>query len=379
MTETITNAVNAGRGLDYWDSPMEPIELQRGPHDAGLPAGAESATVSAGFGGSVPTSAEMVSARVMARHRDLRVTTDDGVVLAVRDTGSRKPRRTVVFLHGFCLTWVSWARQIDYLTRQYGQSVRVISYDHRGHGRSGQAPMGSYRIERLAEDLAQVLTATRVDGPVTLVGHSMGGMVALAYLARSEADRPVDPDGLVLVATAAGKLAERGLGRLLATPATAALFGLVEHAPEHAVRAMARPVCATLGRWRRGASSTTATALAVAALTSTSVSTAVGFLPSLRAYDQYGELASIQARTVVVSGGVDPLTPPAHGRDLSAGIPSAEHVHLPRAGHMLPQEAPHVLNAAIRRAMGIGDGARRARLVIGEIMPAAPVAAGAAS
>src|SRR5262249_11529076 len=155
-----------------------------------------------------------------------------------------------------------------------------ISYDHRGHGRSGSAPMHTYRIDRLAEDLAQVLAAAQVSGQVTAVGHSMGGMTALAYGGRG--DRPVGAGGLGLGATGAGKIAERGLGRLLATPATAALFGLVEEAPEHVVRAMVGPVCATLGRWRGGAHSTALAAVAVAALTSTPVSTAVGFLPGLR-------------------------------------------------------------------------------------------------
>jgi pimeloyl-ACP methyl ester carboxylesterase len=293
----------------------------------------------------------MIAERPEARSGDLRVMTDDGAVLAVHDSGLQTAQRTVVFLHGFCLTSASWAGQIAYLSRRYGPSVRVISYDHRGHGRSGPAPMSTYQIERLAEDLAQVLAAAQVSGQVTLVGHSMGGMTALAYLGRR--DPPVEAHGLVLVAAAAGKIAERGLGRLLATPATTALSGLVEHTPDHVVRAMVGPVCATLGRWRRGAHSATLAAVAVAALTSTPVPTAVGFLPNLRAYDQYAALAGIRARTVVVSGGMDPLIPPVHGRDLAAGIRGAQHVHLPEAGHMLPQEAPHVLNDAIRWAMAI--------------------------
>ncbi|EUA17273.1 putative alpha/beta hydrolase [Mycobacterium xenopi 3993] len=44
------------------------------------------------------------------------------------------------------------------------------------------------------------------------MGHSLGGMTALAYLGRPACDRPVEPKGLVLVATAAGRLAERGWG-----------------------------------------------------------------------------------------------------------------------------------------------------------------------
>jgi pimeloyl-ACP methyl ester carboxylesterase len=97
-----------------------------------------------------------------------------------------------VLLHGLCLNQGVWARQIEYLLGRYHGSVRVISYDHRGHGRSGSAPMGTYRIEQCAADLAKVLDALRVTGKVTLVGHSLGGMVALAYLGRAAVDRPVD-------------------------------------------------------------------------------------------------------------------------------------------------------------------------------------------
>jgi pimeloyl-ACP methyl ester carboxylesterase len=303
---------------------------------------------------------------------EISVMTRDGVRLAVHDGGPRRAEHTVVFLHGFCLTGASWSHQIDYLLRRYGEHVRVISYDHRGHGRSSGAPMSTYRIEQLASDLADVLVALEVSGSVTLVGHSMGGMVALTYLGRPAPDRPVDPQGLVLVATAAGRLAERGLGRLLATPATAALVGLIHHTPEQVLRVLAGPVCATLGRWYGYGRAQRATLVSVAAeaLTTTPVSTAAGFLPSLSSYDQYRTLGSVRARTIVISGGADVLTPPAHSRELAAGIAGATHVHLPYAGHMLAQQAPHVINDAIQRATlaaqptrGFGPEAKHERMV----------------
>lgn len=307
-------------------------------------------------------NADCVTAR---QGRDVHVTTDDGVVLAVRDTGRRDAAHTVVFLHGLCLSQVCWARQIDSLVSRYGSAMRILSYDHRGHGRSGQAPMSTYRIEQLAEDLAQVLAVCEVSGPVTLVGHSMGGMTALGYLGLGASRRPVDPVGLVLVATAAGKLRQRGLGRLLGTPATAALVGVAGVAPEQAVRAMAAPLCATLSRWRRGAAAAALAAVAADALAAASVATAVGFLPALRDYDQYPMLSSIRARTVVISGGADPLTPAVHARDLAEAIPGAEHVHIPGAGHMLPQEAAQVVGAAIRRAAGIDTDAASVSVMAG--------------
>jgi pimeloyl-ACP methyl ester carboxylesterase len=283
--------------------------------------------------------------------------TRDGVGLVVCECGPRRAEHTVVFLHGFCLTGASWSRQIDYLLRYYGEHVRVISYDHRGHGDSSGAPMSTYRIEQLASDLADVLVALAVAGSVTFVGHSMGGMVALTYLCRPAAERPVDPDGLVLVATAAGRLAERGLGRLLATPATAALVGLIGHTPEQAPRVLALPVCATLARWYGYGRAQRATLVSVAAeaVTTTPVSTVVGFLPSLCSYDQYRTLGSVRARTIVISGGADVLTPPAHSRELAAGIAGATHVHLPYATHMLVQQAPDVISDAIRRTTLAGQ------------------------
>ena len=166
----------------------------------------------------------------------------------------------------------------------------------------------------------------------------MGAMAALAYLGRPVHDRPVEPHGLVLIAAAAGKLAERGLGRLLATPATGVLFGLVEHTPQHAIRALAAPTCAMLTSWlgcsagERAALATTA----AAALASTPATTAIGYLPSLRSYDQYQTLGSISARTIVISGGADWLTPPLMPATSSPVFPTPHTCTCPVPGTCCP-------------------------------------------
>jgi hypothetical protein len=38
---------------------------------------------------------------------------------------------------------------------------------------------------------------------------------------------------------------------------------------------------------------------------------------------------------------------------MSAGICGAEHIHVPYAGHMLPQQVPHVINDAIRQTIPV--------------------------
>ena len=286
-------------------------------------------------------------------HRERTIVTGDGVRLAVRDYGAnRNTEHTVVLLHGLCLTQDSWAAQIRDLVQEWGTSIRIVTYDHRGHGRSSSAPMHTYRIDRLAADLADVLSALKVTGPLTIAGHSMGGMTALEYLGRPAADRPVEPSGLVLVASAAGKLAERGIGRLIATPATEALFEIVQRTPrfvaERAVKVIANTFSDALLALP-GLDETARTALA--ALSTNTLTTAAGFLLGLKRYDRYDTLASITATTVVVSGATDFATPVAHANDLAATINGAVHMHIPAAGHMLLQEEPQRVSAAINRAL----------------------------
>jgi pimeloyl-ACP methyl ester carboxylesterase len=275
------------------------------------------------------------------------VTVRDGVRLAVRDQGAVDAEATVVLLHGLCLERGSWAGQIRHLTRRWGNRIRIISYDHRGHGRSDSAPTSTYVIEQLAGDLADVLAALDVTGPLTLVGHSMGGMVALAYLGRPPADRPVEPHGVVLVATAAGRLAEHGVARLLASPATDVLCKFATRAPQRAVRLLTKPVRAAMALHVGEHARATLATLFDTAMAAASLTTAVGFLPSLRAHDQYATLGSIRARTTILSGGTDLLTPPSHSRDMADAIPGATHVHIPTAGHMLPHEASRAVSDAI--------------------------------
>lgn len=294
------------------------------------------------------------------------VTTKDGVRLAVSDyRAERADAPTVVLLHGLLLSQESWELQVCELRRRYGGRIRVITYDHRGHGRSAGAPMPTYEISQLAADLAEVLAAMRITGPLTLAGHSMGGMTALAYFGRAAVKRPVEPAGLVLVGTAAGSIAERGIGRLLATPATGALFGLVHRMPQRAtdkaVQALIRPLGEALSRFSGDGTTAAAVAAAVAAaaVRTASLTTAAGFLPSLKRYDVYHALEAIAAKTFVVSGGADVLTPPSHSRDLAAAIPGAVHLHHPTAGHMLLQDAAECVSDAIGRATGMRRGPRR--------------------
>lgn len=293
------------------------------------------------------------------RVRRYTVAADDGIGLAVEDRGPVDADITVLLCHGWCLSQVSWAPQIRLLQRPFGDRVRILSFDHRGHGHSDPADMASYTVEQLGADVAAVLRSADVRGSTTAVGHSMGAMALLEYLRRPSDQRPVDPDGLVLTATAAGHLAEHGVGRLLGLPFINSLAGALGH-PHHggdkAVRALMRSLCRTMTRacGLCEADRATLNATVANALYSTPLSTAAGFLPGLKRFDAYSVLATIRARTVVISGGTDVFTPAPLARDLVAGIAGARHRHLPAAGHMLLHEAPRVVAEEIGRVAMAG-------------------------
>jgi pimeloyl-ACP methyl ester carboxylesterase len=101
------------------------------------------------------------------------VETDDEVKLRYTDDGSGPP---VVFVHGWQSSSQVWATSAQALTGV----CRVVTYDHRGHGRSGDAQSG-WTVHRLARDLEQLLNDLDLSG-TTLVGHSMGCSVIWAYM-----------------------------------------------------------------------------------------------------------------------------------------------------------------------------------------------------
>ena len=109
-------------------------------------------------------------------------------VLAVDDAGSGG--LPVVFVHSLAGNSTHWSRQLEHLRR----TRRTVALDVRGHGRSEQPRNGDYTIAGMAGDVAAVVDTLGLDQFV-LVGHSMGGGVALAY-AGAHPDRVA---GLVLL------------------------------------------------------------------------------------------------------------------------------------------------------------------------------------
>jgi pimeloyl-ACP methyl ester carboxylesterase len=155
------------------------------------------------------------------------------------------------------------------------------------------------------------------------------------------------------------------------------LYHLVQHMPragtDGVVQFLARPVCAALTRHGGygEAAPKSLVAASAAAINATPSTTKVGFLRGLKEYDCSQTLSSITAKTTIISGGADRLTPMWHARELADGIPGARVIHRPTAGHTLLHEVPQVVTGAISSAIAdggpvLGRGSQVCRLALSD-------------
>jgi pimeloyl-ACP methyl ester carboxylesterase len=272
---------------------------------------------------------------------------------------------TVVLIHGWTCKTLFWAPLIHQLAGDH----RVVVYDQRGHGRSDTPGRGGFGTDALADDLAAVLDAFLAeDERAVLVGHSMGGMTAMAA-----GDRPA-----IQARTAAVLLASTGSGRLLAEAAvlpprvrSARLrrafhrFLLVSTAP----LGPSTPLTRAALKYGVLAAGTTPEQVAFTAriVHACGRRARAGWGRVLAELDLDAGLAALSAPTAVLVGTADKLTPPVHAHGMAARLSNfAGLTELPGLGHMTPVEDPAAVAGVVRS------------LVREHLGPVQPVVAGSA-
>jgi pimeloyl-ACP methyl ester carboxylesterase len=296
----------------------------------------------------------------MEQFQTRTIRASDGTRLAVREVGSVHAPMAIVFSHGFCLSMEAWAPQCHHLRAAIGDSVRLVFYDQRGHGRSDiPANPDCYTLAQLGHDLDSVIRAAAGRGKVVLVGHSMGGMAILAYAA-NHCDTLSQVAGVALISTAAGHLNSCGVGRALSTPAVPLLHYAARRAPgltEHIWSAARRTVAPLIGIPVAELPAVRANQLCCRMIGCTPIMTIAAFLSALRDLDQVAAVAKLaHLPALVACGESDPVTPMRHSLDLAARLPGAELVRVPKAGHMLELERPRLVSDAIARLIARARG-----------------------
>ena len=224
-----------------------------------------------------------------------------------------------------------WYAQVPELSKHY----RVITFDNRGIGRSGD-PGGAFTVPDMAADAIGVMDALGIES-AHILGLSMGGMIAQELVLSN----PKRVKGLVLVVTHCGaehqvnatdevmqtiqRMAvddsiEARTKAAVVFFAPATLSDRLDVVQEYGTVSMKHPAGGEILQRQMGA---------------------------LQTHDTYDRLPQIKAPTLVLTGAEDVLIPPENSRIIADRIPGAECLVLEGGGHQILIEQPEACNRAI--------------------------------
>ncbi|UWZ40421.1 3-oxoadipate enol-lactonase [Dactylosporangium roseum] len=207
----------------------------------------------------------------------------------------------------------------------FAERLRVVRFDHRGHGGS-PVPPGPYRIEDLGRDVLALLDRLGIER-ASYCGLSLGGMVGMWLAAHA----PERIERLVLICTAAHL-----------PPAD----GWLTRAGQVRSWGMGSIADAVLGRWftpRYRAALPARVAPFRAMIAASPAEGYAGGCEAIAGMDLRDDLSRITAPTLVVAGADDPATPPEHGEVIHAGIAGSRLAVVPNAAHLANVEQPEAV------------------------------------
>jgi len=292
--------------------------------------------------------------------RESSVAADDGVRLSVEEvdpvTPGAKAELTVVLVHGFALDRKCWHFQRRMLSELTEPAVRTVLYDQRRHGRSGQASARSCTIAQLGADLDAILRSVVPEGPIVLVGHSMGGMTIMALAERNPKLFKERVAGVALVCTSAGDVMAGGLKQAVLSHRnpTVNVLGRVAHwqpaFADRVRRAAGNVIWAFVQGLSFGDRSTDPALVNLVdqTIAATPLDALTSFANTLSTHNRRAALAGLSQCEVLVAGGtLDRMIPYEHSELISAEMPHAELLPLEGAGHMAMLEQPGEFDAAL--------------------------------
>jgi 3-oxoadipate enol-lactonase len=229
-------------------------------------------------------------------------------------------------------TLAMWEPQVRLLSGR----LRMIPFDHRGHGAS-PVPLGPYTIADLGADVIALMDRLRLD-QASYCGLSIGGMVG-QWLAGNHPERI---DKLILIATSAY------LGDpvpWLERAGTVRAAGTVEGIADIVVSRWFTP------RWATEHGHTIRTYRDT--LASSPVEGYASCCEAIAALDTRAELGRITAPTLVISGEDDPAIPPPHQQAIASAVAGARLETIADAAHLPSVQRPAQVNQLIFEHLGL--------------------------
>jgi 3-oxoadipate enol-lactonase len=250
----------------------------------------------------------------------------DGARIAYRFDGPQDGP-VVTLSHSLATDHRMWEVQIAALAKRW----RVLCFDSLGHGQSA-VPPPPYGLAALAGGVAALLDRLGI-AKTLFVGLSMGGMIG-QHLGLDHAHKLT---GLALCCTTS-RISEEG--RKIWDQRIAAV----------AAQGMESQVESTLGRWFTPAflAEHPKRVQPIAdQIRATSAQGFIGWGRAIQGLDLTDRLAAIRLPTLVLSGALDPGTPPAAGQAIAERIPGARFQAIAGASHLANVEQPEAFTQAL--------------------------------
>lgn len=296
-----------------------------------------------------PEAGEAFGSRRGERARVLHL--PDGADLYVEEAGPPSTKGAV-FIHGSALRTDVWHYQMPGVGDH-----RLVFFDLRGHGRSQPKGDLDFTIENLASDIEAVIEDAELE-EIVLVGHSVGGMIAL-QLAGSHLDWLGSRiKGMVLLNTTYRPAYDTSIG--------GAVVSKVERVIRHPLDALGN-YHGSIERLRKIVRPTDSVFLAVAfaafgprasakqidftydMTSDTSSDVLFDLVKCYRDYDVTDRLGELTVPCLVVTGTHDRITVPKASRYLAEQLPKADLQVFENCGHMIMLERHDELNAMLDR------------------------------
>lgn len=239
---------------------------------------------------------------------------------------------TIVFLHGWANNWTAWKKEAEYFKKRgYG----IITLDLRGHGQSDKPDhKDAYRLECFASDIKIILTKHDIQD-IVLVGHSMGGMISLAF----QKIHPNFAKALVLCDTTAKSVSTHSPLKFLSPFAKQVLDFLVtdKHVYQHHFDHLSDVDLTTC--------STQADELVfLRGLHNTPMKSVFACLEMMMDFDFTPVLRKVTVPTLIIEGEDDKLLPEIDSQELFEEIPTAEIELIPKGRHFVNLERPDLVD-----------------------------------
>lgn len=246
----------------------------------------------------------------------------EGVILDIQVMGQGP---ALIFIHGWAASQRFWRFQLPFFTQKY----RVLTYDLRGHGNSDK-PKKGYAINDHVNDLKLVMARHNIQQPI-LIGHSLGGMIALQYTL----ENPTIPRAIVLVGASPYPVSSWKVGFQFR------VFGLMlrlsrSRASQYTKERLFAPdPDPELVEWVNTDSLRTPTHVVLASI------------KAVRGFDVVDRLQEVSVPTALIRGEFDSALEMSVLEDMVKVMPRAQRTVITGAGHNCMLEQPESFNSAV--------------------------------